>query len=118
AFVGRMIAVHGKPEGAYEPNREFYATQEGKLDTLIARASGQQAIGGCPSIAVVEKAVSLGAPQSAEVAAAVRQLPSGACDVALLKLTRDAYGDFEAFHKAQGERGIPESARPIILDGG
>jgi len=45
-FVTKMINAAGTPAGTYNykkddayPNREFYATQEGKLDTLIARAA-------------------------------------------------------------------------------
>lgn len=117
-FVGKMIAAHGTTDGTYDKNQEFYATEEGKLDALIARASGEQALGGCPSVMIVKKAISLGAPQSAQVQSALAQLPEGDCDVALLKLTRSAYGDMETFHKAQGPAGIPESARSILLDGG
>src|SRR3954453_1879174 len=69
-FVTRMINVAGIPAGAYNykkddayPNKEFYAAQEGKLDTLIVRAQAHKALDQCPSTALVQRAVAAAMPR-------------------------------------------------------
>src|SRR4051794_22943844 len=98
-FVTRMINVAGTPAGAYNykkddayPNKEFYAAQEGKLDTLIVRAQAHKALDQCPSTALVQRAVASAVPRS-EVARYSAQIPNDDCSVALLQLVKDGVGD-------------------------
>src|SRR5262249_20210905 len=41
AFVAKMTATAGKPEGAYEMNRSFYSDLQGSIASLRARAASQ-----------------------------------------------------------------------------
>jgi hypothetical protein len=123
-FVTRMINVTGTPAGAYNykkddayPNKEFYAAQEGKLDTLIVRAEAHKALDQCPSTALVQRAVAAAMPRS-EVARYSAQIPKDDCSVALLQLVKDGMGDLRKFHEAQGSAGIPQVAKDPILVGG
>src|SRR5207244_6485909 len=57
-FVSKMVNAAGSAAGTYNykkddayPNKDFYATQEGKLDTLIVRAQAHKALDQCPSTA-------------------------------------------------------------------
>ena len=123
-FVTRMINVAGTPAGAYNykkddayPTKEFYAAQEGKLDTLIVRAQAHKALDQCPSTALVQRAVAAAMPRS-EVARYSAQIPKDDCSVALLQLVKDGMGDLRKFHEAQGSAGIPQVAKDPILVGG
>jgi hypothetical protein len=123
-FVTKMINVAGTPAGAYNykkddayPNKDFYATQDGKLDTLIVRAQAHKALDQCPSTAVVQRAVAVAVPQS-EVARYSAQIPKDDCSVVLLHLVKDGIGDLRKFHEAQGSAGIPQLAKDPILVGG
>jgi hypothetical protein len=123
-FVTKMINVAGTAAGAYNykkddayPNKEFYARQEGKLDTLIVRAQAHKALDQCPSTALVQRAVASAMPRS-EVARYSAQIPKDDCSVALLQLVKDGMGDLRKFHEAQGNAGIPQVAKDPILVGG
>jgi hypothetical protein len=123
-FVAKMINVAGTPAGAYNykkddayPNKDFYATQDGKLDTLIVRAQVHKALDQCPSTAVVERAVASAVPPG-EVARYSAQIPKDDCSVALLQLVKGGMGDLRKFHEAQGSAGIPQVAKDPILVGG
>jgi hypothetical protein len=123
-FVTKMIDVAGTPAGAYSykkddayPNKEFYAIQEGKLDTLIVRAQAHKALDQCPSTAVIERAVTAAVPRS-ELARYSAQIPKDDCSVVLLQLVKDGIGDLRKLHEAQGSAGIPSVARDPILVGG
>ena len=123
-FVTKMINVAGTPAGAYNykkddayPNKDFYATQDGKLDTLIVRAQVHKALDQCPSTAVVERAVASAVPPG-EVARYSAQIPKDDCSVALLQLVKGGMGDLRKFHEAQDSAGIPQVAKDPILVGG
>ena len=123
-FVTKMINAAGTPAGAYNykkddafPNKEFYATQDGRLDTLIVRAQAHKALDQCPSTAVVQRAVAVAVPQG-DVARFSAQIPKDDCSVVLLQLVKDGIGDLRKLHEAQGSAGIPSVARDPILVGG
>jgi len=123
-FVTKMINAAGTPAGTYNykkddayPNREFYATQEGKLDTLIVRAQVHKALDQCPSTAIVQRAVASAVPAS-EVARYAAQIPKDDCSVVLLQLVKGGIGDLKKFHEAQGNAGIPPVAKDPLLVGG
>jgi hypothetical protein len=123
-FVNRMINLAGTPAGAYNykkddayPNKDFYATQDGKLDTLIVRAQAHKALDQCPSTALVERAVAAAVPRG-ELARYSAQIPKDDCSVVLLQLVKDGVGDLRKFHEAQGSAGIPQVAKDPILVGG
>jgi hypothetical protein len=122
-FVTKMINVAGTPAGAYNykkddayPNKDFYATQDGKLDTLIVRAQVHKALDQCPSTAVVQRAIALAVPAS-ELARYSAQIPKDDCSVVLLQLVKGGVGDLRKFHEAQGGAGIPQAAKDPILVG-
>jgi len=123
-FVNKMINLAGTPAGAYNykkddafPNKDFYATQDGKLDTLIVRAQAHKALDQCPSTALVQRAVAIAVPQS-EIARYSAQIPKDDCSVVLLQLVKGGMGDLRKFHEAQGSAGIPQPAKDPILVGG
>ena len=123
-FVAKMINVAGTPAGAYNykkddayPNKDFYAAQDGKLDTLIVRAQVHKALDQCLSTAVVERAVASAVPPG-EVARYSAQIPKDDCSVALLQLVKGGMGDLRKFHEAQDSAGIPQVAKDPILVGG
>jgi hypothetical protein len=123
-FVTKMINVAGTPAGAYNykkddayPNKDFYATQDGKLDTLIVRAQVHKALDQCPSTALVQRAVAAAMPPS-EAARYSAQIPKDDCSVVLLQLVKAGMGDLRKFHEAQGGAGIPQVAKDPILVGG
>jgi hypothetical protein len=123
-FVTKMINVAGTPAGAYNykkddayPNKDFYATQDGKLDTLIVRAQVHKALDQCPSTAVVQRAIALAVPAS-ELARYSAQIPKDDCSVVLLQLVKGGVGDLRKFHEVQGIAGIPQAAKDPILVGG
>lgn len=135
-FVNKMVDAQGTPEGTYARNKDFYLESDAKLDTLIARAEAHRVLGVCPGPAVVMKAVDASKARidafkaehpemrAADVLAldrgrdALNLVKGDDCEVGLLKLLRQSYDDLETFHKAQGDRGIPASARDSILVGG
>ena len=115
-FVTRMVNAAGTPAGTYTykkddayPNKDFYAVQEGKLDTLIVRAQ--------VSTAIVQHAVASAVPGT-DVARASAQIPKDDCSVALLQLVKGGIGDLKKFHEVQGNAGIPAVAKDPILVGG
>src|SRR4051794_34642217 len=123
-FVTKMINVAGTPAGTYNynkddayPNKDFYAAQDGKLDTLIVRAQAHKALDQCPSTAVVQRAVAAAVPQG-EVARYSAQIPKDDCSVVLLQLVKNGMGDLRKFHEVQGSAGIPQLAKDPILVGG
>jgi len=123
-FVTRMVNAAGTPAGTYTykkddayPNKDFYAVQEGKLDTLIVRAQVHKALDQCPSTAIVQHAVASAVPGT-DVARASAQIPKDDCSVALLQLVKGGIGDLKKFHEVQGNAGIPAVAKDPILVGG
>jgi hypothetical protein len=115
AFVNKMISTAGTPAGTYDANRDFYLTEEAKVATIEVRAQAYQVLNSCPSTEVIKFAVAHGA------GAAVLpegQIPPGDCGVALIALIGKGFTDLETFHRSQGSKGIPLSARDPILVGG
>src|SRR5437763_16235158 len=62
-FVTKMVDAAGTPAGTYNykkhdgyPNKQYYATQDSKLDTLIVRSQVHKALDQCPSTAIVQRA--------------------------------------------------------------
>ena len=117
AFVNKMIGAAGTPQGTYAANRDFYLTQEAKVDTLIVRAQAYKSLNSCPSTQLAAKAVSAAVPSS-DISKYLDQMPKDDCSVVLLQLVKGGYIDLETFHQAQGPKGIPATAKDPILVGG
>lgn len=135
AFVDRMIAARGTPEGAYAANTEFYIEQIAAIETLMVRAQAHRTLGRCPAPEIVGKALE---GSQARIEAQLQthtvdpqlrlaleqarsQLASLAgddCEVGLLSLIRSNLQAMRDFHEAQGALGIPPSARGPLLEGG
>lgn len=116
-FVDRMIALRGRPEGTYEPNADFYRSAIARVESFTFRAEANQAMASCPSTALIGRALAAaGLPD--EVRQQVGAVPEGECQVVLFRLMRGAFEDMRRLHQAQGARGIPESARGPLLEGG
>jgi hypothetical protein len=129
AFVNRMIDAAGTPAGEYDVNKDFYADEDAKLDTLIARAQAHKVLNRCPTSDVMAAAVrsAFPAPSSQpgtfplplpDAAAVLAQVRSDDCSVVLLQLVRQALGQMKTFHSAQGAKGIPAEAHDPLLVGG
>ncbi len=117
SFLDRMISLHGTPAGTYEANQQFYSDGGGRIDALIARAEANQVLDNCPTTRVMGRilaAVNMPATMRQEIGT----VPEGGCEVVVLQSLKRAFGNMRTFHQAQGARGIPEVARPIIMDGG
>ena len=117
AFVDKMIALSGKPEGEYAPNAEFYDAASSRVEALAARAEAHRVLNDCPTTKVVTKALS-SVRIPAEVRGTIGTLPKDDCQVVLIRLIKGGFDEMREFHKAQGARGIPPSARGPLLDGG
>jgi hypothetical protein len=117
AFVNKMIGESGTPQGSWDANKDWYLTQEARVDTLIVRAQAYKALNSWPSTQLAAKAVSTANPSS-EVSRYLNQMPQDDCSVILMQQVKGGYVDLENFHKSQGPRGIPASARDIVLVGG
>ena len=117
AFVNKMIQAANTPAGTWANNKDFYTTQEAKVDTLIVRAEAHKALNSCPSTGVVAAAVKAAAPTS-EATKYIDKIPQDDCSVVLLKLVKQGVVDLETFHKAQGSAGIPAAAHDPLLVGG
>jgi len=97
AFVNKMIDQAGTPQGTWASNKDFYTTQEAKVDTTVVRAQAHRALGSCPSTEVVTAAISSAVPAS-DVSKYVGQIPKDDCSVVLLQLVKSGVTDLEAFH--------------------
>ncbi len=115
-FVDRMISLRRDPAGHYEQNRQFYNDATARVDLLIARSRGYSVLGNCPTTRVMARLMD--DHLRPEVRSHIGQLPEGDCQTVVLQLLRGAYGDMRTFHEAQGDRGIPPSARDQFLEGG
>jgi len=115
AFVDRMISLHGQPAGTFAANQQFYSDAMARVDVMIARSQGFSVRDTCPSTTFMSR---LTATLPADLQTRVGTLPPGDCQTVVLTVLRGAYGDMRNFHREQGDRGIPESAREIILTGG
>jgi hypothetical protein len=128
AFVNKMIANAGQPAGVYDSNKDFYTTEEARVETLIVRAEAHKVLNSCPSTDAIKAAVTAafpkaGAPASSpiplpDVASVLAQIPKDDCSVVLLTLVKQGVGQLETFHMAQGSKGIPAAAHDPILVGG
>lgn len=114
-FVDRMIAQHGQPGGTYAANQQFYSDAMARVDVMIARSQGFAVRDTCPSTSFLSHLTDSLPP---DIRGRIGTLPPGDCQTVVLRELRGAYGDMATFHRAQGDRGIPESARDIILVGG
>ena len=117
AFVDKMTALAGTPEGDFAHNREFYDDAFSRVEALSARAEAHRVLNDCPSSKVVEKALS-SSRIPAEVRGTIGTLPKDDCQVVLMRLIRTGFDQMKEFHEAQGDRGIPPSARGPLLEGG
>jgi hypothetical protein len=123
-FVTKMIQAAGTPAGTYAQNRDFYITEEAKVDTLILRAQAHQALASCPATTVIKGALAAvpasgnSVIKAANVGQVMQTLPQADCAVVLLRLVRGGLDDLEKFHKAQGAKGIPAFVHDPILVGG
>jgi hypothetical protein len=126
AFVVKMTDEAGTPDGTYNNNKDFYISEKAKLGSIRVRAEAHRALNSCPTTAMINNAVIANMPQqppSGPVPAmtpqeVLKKLPQDDCEVVLISLIQDAFGDLETFHMAQGQKGIPPSARDPILVGG
>jgi hypothetical protein len=115
AFVNKMTAAAGTPSGTYDTNKDFYITEEAKVQTIEVRAQAYQVLNSCPSTEVIKFAVAHG---GSTALLPEGPLPQGDCGVVLIGLIGKGFADLETFHRAQGSKGIPMSARDPILVGG
>lgn len=126
AFVDRMVEAAGTTDGEYASNRAFYAEERAVIASLQVRIEAHKALSNCPSTDLLRGAIQRVVPatpssgllptqSSADILA---QFPKDDCGVVLFTLMQGALGDLERFHRAQGPRGIPASARDPILVGG
>lgn len=135
AFVDRMIAARGTPEGTYAANKDFYIDQTAAVDTLLLRAEAHRVLGRCPTPELMASVLSQARSRiesrqttpalSPQLNLALEQaksqlatLATDDCEVGLLRLIRMNFQEMRTFHEAQAERGIPESARGPLLEGG
>ncbi len=126
AFVTKMGQAAGTPAGEYAQNKDFYPTEAAKLSSIRVRAEAHRALHSCPTTAVIKSAVMSQLPQqpvsgptsTLTPQQVIDKIPQDDCGVLLIVLIQDAFGDLQAFHQAQGARGIPASATGPILSGG
>ncbi len=126
-FVNRMVSAAGSPAGGYAQNQDFYATQEGRIAALEARAEAHKVFGGCPTTSLIGRTVSaVGAnpriasdPQlKASFDRYSATLRDDDCEVVVLHQLSLELEDLKNFHAAQGAKGIPAVAADPILVGG
>lgn len=117
AFVDKMISLAGTPEGDYAHNSDFYDQASSRVEALAARAEAHRVLNDCPTAKVVSRALA-SARVPAEVRGTIGNLPKDDCQVVLMRLIKTGFDEMREFHKAQGARGIPPSARGPLLDGG
>lgn len=117
AFVDRTTALAGTPEGAYAANSGFYDTADARIAALIVRAEAHRVLKDCPSTKLLDRAFAATAIP-ADVRGTIGTLPADDCQVVLLRLIKGGFDDMRTFHRAQGPRGIPPSARGPLIDGG
>ena len=128
AFVNNMIANAGQPAGTYDANKDFYTTEEARIDTLIVRAEAHKALKSCPSTDAIKAAVTATLPKATpaaagplvvpDVASVLAQIPQNDCSVVLLTMVKQGLTQLQTFHMAQGALGIPAAAHDPILVGG
>ena len=126
AFVDKMTGAAGTPDGTYNNNKDFYTLEKARLSSIRVPAEAHRALNSCPTTVVIKDAITTSMPQqppSGPIPAMTPQqvlarLPQDDCEVVLISLIQDAFGDLETFHMAQGQKGIPPSARDPILVGG
>lgn len=135
AFVDRMIGSRGTPEGTYVANKDFYIEQIAAVDTLVLRAEAHRVLGRCPApelmgavltqarTRIESRQTSAGLSPQLDLAleqakSQLSTLATDDCEVGLLRLIRMNFQEMRTFHEAQADRGIPESARGPLLEGG
>lgn len=127
AFVNKMIADAGQPAGTYDANKDFYTTEEAKIDTIIVRAEAHKVLKSCPSSDAIKAAVAATFPKAPpaaspipipDVASVIAQIPQNDCSVVLLTLVKQGLEQLQTFHAAQAAKGIPAAAHDPILVGG
>lgn len=117
AFVDRMIAARGTPEGTLARNQDFYTSSIGKVDSLMVRAEAHKVLDNCPSTKLMARVLdSAGLP--AEVRGAIGTPPQGECQIVLLRLIRTGFDTMRQIHEIQGADGFPPSAHGQFIDGG
>jgi hypothetical protein len=114
-FVVKMTAAAGTPQGTYDANKDFYVTEEAKVQTIKVRAEAHQVLNSCPSTDLIKSAL---AHSGANAAQYEGQIPQGDCGVVLISLIEKGFEDLETFHREQGSKGIPKSSQGPILVGG
>jgi hypothetical protein len=117
AFVAKMNAQAGTPSGTYAENRDFYFTEEARMDTLILRAQAAKALNTCPAKAVAQ-AVAKAAANTPGAPVDAGTIQDDDCSVILLQQLKAALVDLQNFHQANGAGGIPAAADPRIFQGG
>ncbi len=117
AFVDRMISLRGTPEGSYAKNSDFYEAATAKVGALVVRAEAHRVLNDCPSSALVSRAFAL-ARIPEDVRGTIGTLPRDDCQVVLLRLIQDGYGNMAKVHQIQGDAGLPPMAHGQFIDGG
>ncbi len=117
AFVDRMVAARGTAEGTLDSNREFYEEANARVDALIVRAEAHRVLDNCPSVKILERAFSV-ARIPDDVRREMGTLQSDDCQVVLMRMIREGYGEMEDLHRAQGAAGLGTDARGQFMDGG
>lgn len=101
-FMAKMVALNGKPQGTYQKNIDFYATQTGRLGGLILRAEAQDVGSGCLLSDRAIKYLGKEIPASLKPMADKSQGTSDGCTVQMLKNIRTQLGLLSKLQKAMG----------------
>jgi hypothetical protein len=126
-FVNKMISLSGTPAGTFAQNKDFYATESAKIDTLIVRAEAHRVLKSCPSSDLITASVKKSIPATPpagngppppSVSDVLAQIKSDDCSVVLMNLVKTGFGQLQQFHEAQQNLGIPQAAHDPILVGG
>ena len=117
AFVDRMVTLRTTAEGTYDANQAFYEDANARVDALLVRAEAHRVLNNCPSTKIVDRALSA-ARIPADLRGEIGTLPRDDCQVVLIRLIRDGYGEMAEIHRAQGRVGFGTDARGQFMDGG
>jgi hypothetical protein len=117
AFVDRMVALRGTPDGTHAANQDFYAEAGARAEALIVRAEAHRVLDNCPSAKIVDRALSV-ARIPADVRGEIGTLGGDDCQVILMRMIREAYREMEDIHRVQGAAGMGSDARGQFIDGG
>jgi hypothetical protein len=116
-FVDKMTEEAGTKAGTYDQNKDFYATEDGKIKSLLARAEAEKGSGACPGTAQVAMAASRFV-KNQNVLAQVSAAAPDDCLVTELTLISENLHSMQLAHQAFKQAGLPPDTKDKILSGG